>query len=52
MTEIDCGLSECKRRDVHGVCTALNIELTVDPESGFLDCTEYEINRSDETREG
>ena len=49
-TDIDCDLHGCIHNpDDLGPCTAPKIELTINAETGFLDCYQYEIEkRNDE----
>ena len=48
-TEIDCDLQECIHNpDNLGPCTAPKVEFTVNVETGFLDCFQYEIEKRDD----
>ena len=45
-TEIDCDLHNCIHDpDDLGPCTAPKVELIMDPETGFLVCCQYEIEK-------
>lgn len=48
-TKIDCDLHGCIHNpDDLGPCTAYKVELTIDPETGFLACYQYETEKRDD----
>lgn len=48
-TNIDCDLHDCIHNpDDLGPCTAPEVELTIDSETGFLECFQYEKEKRDD----